>query len=266
MRSIFSILALLFAFHIYPQSRLAEDLSLWQYGTADSLPSVPRNPALLGRPLPFSLIVQAGTSFMLHPVVSLSAVIPTSAGSFHGRAGYRGSSLHSESDAEIGYGRKLTETITAGIGFGYYQTSIPGYIKAGEASISGGLFFRLSKELITGMNIRKRVRFSTTENLGAPIYQAGLGYTVSDILLVAVEAEKEDGQSPSFRSGLHYKFHKNLFASLGFVAGNGSWFFGSRVQLSSYTAEARFVKHPFLGWSPSITLFFQRKNKSNATR
>jgi hypothetical protein len=259
-------LTLLFAFTAASQSLTRGASFLQDYAAKDGPTSLVSNPAALGRCSKFSLILHGGDHFMLVPHLIMSANLPVSAGTFSGTIGYRGNNYHSETEATLAYGRNLSKTILAGVGFGCNQSQIPDYIKGTEGSVCAGILIRLSESLVTGMDMRKRIPISTDEELSTGAYHAGAGYTVSELLLIGLQFEKEDERPASFLGALEYSFMKEMFASLGFSTGSDSWVFGSGIHLGSYMVEVKLSKHPFLGWSPSILLVFRQKKKENEIR
>lgn len=232
-----------------------------QYASGEVTPFIVTNPAALSKADRLSVTLNAGKAFMLVPEMLLTANIPAGKSAFGLGLNYRGSPFHRETEPTIAYGRKLSENISAGLGFGYFQSRIPGYINGVEGSITGGVLFRITTDLITGMDIRKRVGFSGIEKFRGSLYHAGIGYTISEVLLIVIEVEKEEEHPAFFRSGLQYRFHKELYATTGIATDTGTWFFGSGFRFSTFTTEAVFAFHPSLGWSPSLTLVFEKRKK-----
>jgi hypothetical protein len=215
------------------------------------------NPASAGQIRNFSLSVSGEKKFLVIPAAVVSLRFPVPQGGFLLESRYEGVPFHSTVDFFGGYGRSLGENLFAGLRFGLQRETIPGILQENALSAGAGVLIRISSGLLTGMDIRKSVNDADTSSL--PDFNGFLGFAPSGIFFLSLAVEKRDKEPVSVNAAAEYRFHNSAFFSFGLEASTRSWWFGPGFILSRYITELSFSYHPQLGWSPTVSVCFQKK-------
>ncbi len=199
---------------------------------------------------------------MLIPVFSLAAQWPLGGSVFGFHADYSGDAFLRETQGGLAYGRRMANKLGAGILFNYQSAQVPARAAEQVLTIEGGLLLQLTPELLTGIRVSKPV-LGQENNWPGTSFHAGLGYTLSDRFVVAATASKIPDRAASLQLAADYRFADRLSASLGYLSGNASWFFGTAIGFTGFQLEATAQVHPYLGISPVLSILFQEKKKTH---
>jgi hypothetical protein len=120
----------------------------------------------------------------------------------------------------------------------------------------------ISENLRTGLQVSNptgaKLGKSGEEKLPA-IISLGLGYNLSDKLLMTANFEKVENKPANIIAGLHYSFDEKLFANAGVTSSSAGYFLGMGVQLNSFQLIATATLHQQLGFTPGLMLLFTKK-------
>lgn len=221
-----------------------------------------QNPATLALSEGKGLWIAGGRSYMLIPAFSLAAQWPLGGSGFGFHAGYSGDAILREMQGGLAYGRRLADQLGAGILFNYQSAKVPALAAEKLLTIDGGLLMQLTPALLTGIRVSKPV-LGPPDNRPGTSFHAGLGYTLSDRFVVAAIASKIPERAASLQLAADYQFADRLSASLGYLSGNASWFFGTAMGFTGFQLEASAQVHPYLGISPVLSILFQEKKKTH---
>jgi hypothetical protein len=203
--------------------------------------------------------------FMMEDLVQYSAVValPTSSfGTFVLQGDYFGSGDFNESQLGLGYARKITSSIDIGAKFNYHGVQVNGYGNASSINFEVGTIFHLTERLHTGLNVynplSSKLGKESEEKL-ASVYKVGLGYEVSDKVLVSMELVKQEDMPVSVNAGLHYNVIENIFVRAGVSTQTNNSFIGAGIKFGTFRLDVNTAYHPQLGFSPGVLLLINFK-------
>lgn len=205
--------------------------------------------------------------FMLEEMNQYSAVValPTSSfGTFAVQGDYFGFSEFNESQLGVAYARKISKAIDIGAKFNFHNVRIAGYGSASSINFEVGSIFHLTDRLHTGVHVynplSSKLGSDGTEKL-ASMYRFGLGYEVSDRVLVSAEIVKQEDMPVSINAGLHYNVQENIFVRGGISTQSNNSFIGAGVRLGLIRIDVNTAYHPQLGFTPGILLLVNFKKE-----
>ncbi len=179
-----------------------------------------------------------------------------------------GYKLYRESHLTLGYGIKLNETISLGIGMDYLSTRISDiYGHANALSGSVGLSIKLLSNLSIATHVYNPFRAAITnynhEKIPT-IFKFGAQYVFSQKVFLVSEAEKTSGQKTNIKIGLEYTPTSLIFLRAGVSTYPSQTSFGIGVIYKGLKIDISTIIHSVLGVSPQIGLSygFGKKNSS----
>jgi hypothetical protein len=222
------------------------------------------NQAALANINNFTAGVYGERRFMLEALSMYNAaiVVPAGSGNFGIKGGYFGNTAYNESQAGLGYGRKLGKKLDIGVQFNYYNVQISGYDNASAINAEGGLIYHLTPQIHIGVHAYNPTSVAlgkTEEEKLAAIYNAGIGYEASDKFFISAEVEKIDDMPLNVNAGLQYKFSDVLLARGGVATRTSTVFFGLGMHLKNLRLDATASVHPQLGVTPGLLLIYNSK-------
>lgn len=275
MKSITKIFVLLFTFHLLSSVAVA----------GDGLPAGARATAMGGSSVTLSdnyslFNNQAGMAFLKNPSVSIAsqrgfflsefntasggAVLPSKSGVFGIGVTYYGFNVYNEKSAGLSYARLFTENIAFGVQLDYHSTSIIEYGTQSAVTFEAGLIAKIFRQLNFGAHIYNPVRahlgFYEDERLPT-LFNAGLGYTVSEKVLLTVETEKNMDYTARFKAGLEYKPDEKVFIRGGFSTNPFQSSFGAGFRIKDLSIDLASAYHQVLGFSPNLSLSYEFNKK-----
>ncbi len=188
---------------------------------------------------------------------------------FSGGAGisldHAGFNQYTESHAGIAYGRSLGEKLELGAQFNYYRVNIDGYGNAATFSFELGLVTKLTDKMFAGLHVYNpvggRYGINSSEKI-ASAYSFGLGYEVSDIVLITGTIIKVESQLVNLNISLQYSFMKQAFLRGGITSATGSYYAGTGLRWKEITLAVAADWHTRIGLTSGLLLVCQlSKNK-----
>ncbi len=202
--------------------------------------------------------------FLLEELNQYSAVVavPTKGGTFVAQGDYFGFSDFNENQLGLGYARKITNGIDIGAKFNYHTVRIAGYGSASAINFDIGTIFHLTDKLNAGINVynplSSKLGTEGSEKL-ASVYRVGLGYEVSDRVLVSAEIVKQEDMPVGVNAGLHYNVQENIFIRAGISTATNNSFVGAGIRLGLIRVDVNTAYHPQLGFTPGVLFLINFK-------
>lgn len=199
--------------------------------------------------------------FLLKELSNYAAAIalPSKLGGFGVAINYFGSENFNTSQIGLGYGKKLGDKIDIGVQFNYNMIKLAGYGSSSCINFEAGTILHLTDKFHIGLHVYNPVggKFGKMNNEKlASIYTTGIGYEVSDKVLVSAEISKEEDLPVNINAGMQYIFEDHFFARLGVASGTGNYFFGLGIHWKTFRIDAVTTWHAQLGITPAIMLLF----------
>jgi hypothetical protein len=192
---------------------------------------------------------------------AIGAVIPTS----HGSIGLHIQSFHFGDVAEwkpsVVFSKKLGQ-IFLGVQFHYHEVRIATYGTNSALIPEIGTIWQIRENLYTGFTISRPVwiKKSGSQESFAYNYSSGIGYEVSDQVLVAASIRLQEDQSSQLNLGLQYQFSQQFFAAIGINCANAELNCAVGWKWKSMKIETMVSYHPRLGCSPGLVLQYDLGN------
>ena len=192
---------------------------------------------------------------------AIGAVIPTSKGNF----GLHIQSFHYGDFAEwkpsLAFSKKLGQ-IFLGVQFHYHMVRIAAYGSNSALIPEIGTVWRIRENLCTGVTISRPIWIekSGSQETFAYNYSSGIGYEVSDQVLLAASIRLQEDQSSQLNLGLQYQFSEQFFAAIGINCANAEVNGAAGWKWKSLKIETMFSYHPKLGCSPGLVLQYDLDN------
>lgn len=207
--------------------------------------------------------------FMLKELTRYCAAVatPTKLGGVALGMDFTGSKDFSQSKLGLAYGRSLGEKAGLGIQFNYARVHISGYGDAGSISVELGCLLHLTEKLHGGCHVYNPFGWgfgAHSEEKLPSVYTFGLGYEVSEQLLIHSIIEKEGGRKVNVNLALHYAMAEQFFLRGGISSGEGFSFAGAGLLWKNFRTDLCASWHPRLGFSPSLLLVFRFDKTASA--
>lgn len=222
------------------------------------------NQATLANINSFTAGVYGERRFMLKELSLYHAavVVSTGSGNFGLRGGYFGGATNNETQAGLGYGRKLGKKVDIGVQFNYYNVQLSGYGNASAINVEAGLLYHITDQMHLGLHTYNPTKVALGKNGEeklAAIYNLGFGYEPSEKFFISAEAEKINDEPVNINAALQYKFTDVLLARGGVSTGNQIIFFGLGMHLKGFRLDATASFQPHLGVTPGLLLIYNSK-------
>ena len=168
---------------------------------------------------------------------------------------------YNEFEGDIAYSRMLTNALSGGIQFSFFNLAIKGYGSKNAVSLNAGLQYRFNGNLLFGFFVKNPfpVKFSSSTRLPT-IVAMGVRFNTSDKLIFYSEVEKHIDFGYSVKIALEYKI-ADVFTVYGgyennpaVYSGYGFGFAYSGVKKISIELTAKY--NITLGISPSIGITY----------
>lgn len=230
--------------------------------------SIHHNQAGLGFASNMQAAVYYENRFLLSElsVQNAAFVLPTKSGTFGLSYTGMGFNAYRENTAKLGYGLKLADRISAGIGLGYTHVRIGAgdYGSRGALLAELGIQFRVSKNLTLGAHAfnLSRSRLSEYNDERVPfIFRLGGHYTFSEKVLIALEVEKDISFPPTLRGGFEFHPIDLLYVRAGLSSGPMQAAFGFGLELKNFRLDLATTFHRQLGLTPQASLIYSFDKK-----
>ena len=171
-----------------------------------------------------------------------------------------GYSAFKQSKLGLGYGMKLSENFSAGVGLNYLTYRIGDiYGKASAFAVELGLQGKLSKQITVAAHIynpnRAKITNYNNEKIPSQL-RFGVQYKFSKQLLVLAEAEKSTYTNVNFKGGVEYAPAKEFYLRAGANSYPTQVAFGIGVNLEGLKFDLSSSYHNILGFSPQVGLSY----------
>lgn len=207
------------------------------------------NPAALVSGKSFSAGMYAQRRFMLAEPVQY---IITAA--WHGagiQLNYLRSGAYRQSEAGIAYAKKLGK-IDLGGRINYHAVSITGYGSTAAVVMDVGSIWHITNDLHAGMHVYNPVGGKLSYR-----YSAGLGYEVSEQVLLSMQLSKTENKPVSLHAGLHYQPVEKIIIQAGISTATAEPFMAAGYQWKPWRVLVSVSYHAQLGCSPSLMFIYK---------
>jgi len=177
-----------------------------------------------------------------------------------------GYSVYRESKVGLAYGLKLGQRLSAGVQLNYQHIRInaENYGSRGVLTAEMGLQMKLSERVTAAAHLynptRAKLDDFNDERLPTAI-RLGVGYQVSDEVLLAAEAEKDIDQTALLRGGIEYHPVEIFYLRVGASTAPNLFTFGLGFAFEQFRFDMAASYHSLLGYSPQASLTYQPGKK-----
>lgn len=208
------------------------------------------NPAILARQ--HSMTWHAGHSrpFALSEigVSALTGILPVDPGSFRLQVSSSGIRGYRELNTELGYGLQLGESLSAGISFRYYNTTVPGdWNYLWTIGWGAGLLYAHSNASRIGIVILNPVTIGNQSAYG-PVFPAlialGVSHLIYENTTVMAECAYSSIATMQVKVGMEYAVADWCTIACGFHSSPATYAFGAGI------SPGPFIIHIATAWSP----------------
>ena len=196
--------------------------------------------------------------------VYLMGVCKTGFGNFGVDAGMRGYSGFNQFQIGLDYAKELSNTIHAGIGFGYFSNRISEFESNSFFAASFSLNFHPLQQVNTGFQIEKSFnkKYYADDDEIPIACRFGFGYDVSKEFMIGMLVYKKMGIPVNISPGILYAFSKKMSFRFGYSGDTQSLCTGLDLTYKELALHLFFSHHPQLGISPGILMSSFFKNQT----
>jgi hypothetical protein len=197
------------------------------------------------------------------PIYASAAAFPFSSGTVGVALNYYGNNDYNQSQAGLAYGKKLSEKIDLGIQFNYHRISISGYGSATTMDVEIGAIIHVTDKVHTGIHITNPLgKFKKSASLkNACINTFGIGYEISEQLLLQMEINKEENKPLDVNTFIHYNIDEQVYVRAGVLTGTTGILVGTGLKWKQLRTDISASYHPVLGVNPCILFIYSRAKK-----
>ncbi len=171
-----------------------------------------------------------------------------------------GYQLYRESHTTLSYGMKLSEGVSAGIGFDYLTTKIADiYGQANAFTGSIGLTAKILPQVVISSHVYNpfRAKITNYNNEKIPtIFKFGAQYIFSPKVFLTAEAEKTSAKKINIKGGIEYKPSNLIYIRVGGSSYPTQAALGVGVNYNGLKIDICSSYHSVLGLSPQIGLSY----------
>ena len=195
---------------------------------------------------------------------SLSAVVHTSIGNIGLQLDLLRYGEFVEAKPAVGYAKMLGQ-ILLGVQFHYHVIRINGYENNSALVPELGMIWKIRENVYTGVSIYRPILFknSLQQNAFGYNYTSGIGYEISQQVLLAASISLLEDQPSQLNLAIQYQFAQQFFASLGINCQNSEWNGEAGWKWNSLKIKTMISYHTRLGFSPGLVMefVFNKKGK-----
>ncbi|HNU34381.1 MAG TPA: hypothetical protein PKN75_12415 [Bacteroidia bacterium] len=184
-------------------------------------------------------------------------------GAFSGSVLYHGYSYFNQTKVGIGYGKKLSDIISAGIQLDYISTSITeDYGSKSAFTFEMGFIAKITQSLTAGAHIFNPIRAKLADYNDEKIPAIGrfaLSYKFNDKCTLLAQSDKDFDHDFSFKSGIEYQIAKPLCIRAGINSKPTLLAFGLGINLGDFVIDIATDYHQVLGYSPTVGICYKVK-------
>jgi hypothetical protein len=164
---------------------------------------------------------------------------------------HRGTSFWATTGFSVATAQPLSERAAIALRLGYRAERVEGYAGNGELLAGFGAVFRCTDKLVWGMQVDARPVGGIT---GSYLLRTGLGYSVSPVAMLSLEAVAEPGISPGVITAFHYSFHPAFVSRFGYASSLSTFSFSQGFIRNSLALELAAGYHLDLGLSAGLSI------------
>jgi len=214
--------------------------------------------------------VQLVTSYTIPYLINefqqqgLVGVIPLKKGGISLGGQFTGKDLLRQQKVSLGYGLKLNEKLSIGIGLNHQQLRIQNYGSYNVITSDIGMFAKINEKVSLGVSVLSfggnhsninQERFPTT-------MQLGVSYSFQKQLQTYFTIDKSSISNVNYRIGLEYEAYKNLWFRTGSVLNSRTLTFGFGYELPlKLRVDIGSQWQQTLGWTPHIGFLYRFSSK-----
>ncbi len=213
-----------------------------------------------------SLSLYAENRYMI-PGLSQGAagyIHPSGAGALGVALTWFGNDLFNEGKAGITYARLFGEKFSAGVKLNYLFMSVgDGYGSTGTVVAEAGIICEILPGLHVGAHIFNPARSKITsysyldqDERYPAIIRTGLAYSLSESLLISVEAQKDIRHQARAKMGLEYGLGEQLMLRAGVATNPMENSFGFGLRKGDWQLDIASSYHYVLGYSPQAGVLY----------
>lgn len=171
---------------------------------------------------------------------------------------YSGDGYFRNYDYGLSYGKALTPKLGLGVGASYNIQQVEGYKKESDVNGDIGMYLQLSPGFFVGISVANfwRSRKEDESMQQYANYALGLGYELSEKLLIGAELTRESDAPSTLYAGLHYAVTKQVVFRATIMTSTGSYMGAVAFRWRNLRLECSTNYHPQLGFSPALQLTF----------
>lgn len=203
-------------------------------------------------------------SRFLLPELGLSGAVfalPTSNGTFGFNVRTFGNELYSESKIGFSYARAFSDQLSIGMQLNYNNIRFAEFYGVRNTfTAEVGVQYRVTPQLTVAAHVYNpnRVKLADFNNERLPsIMRFGLGYQLSNKVLVVAEAEKDSYNKPIIKAGVEYLVSDNFYVRTGIASNPYLNSFGFGLNLKDLRIDFAGSFHRFLGFTPQLSLNYR---------
>lgn len=269
MKAQYLIISILLCFLQYgfgqnglPSTYGAKSIAMGNTGvTMNDIGALLNNQAGLADLSSFSAMVAAEQRFAISELQSAVAgvALPTGGGTFGLSLQYFGFDLYNEQRIGLTYARSLFDNFSIGAQFAVHNTRIEEYGSRWTPAVELGLLYDITEDLSVGAHIFNPARIEILEGEFLPtVFRLGFSYKSSDKATFAAEVSKDIDYPVQVRAGFEYRLTAPVSLRAGIQTAPENWSFGIGYWLENQNllVDLSVSHHPFLGFTPSISLAY----------
>ncbi len=214
--------------------------------------------------------VQIATSYSIPYLINefqqqgIVCVVPLKKGGVSIGGQFTGKELFRQQKVCLGYGLKLNDKLSIGIGLNHQQLRIKNYGSYNVVTSDIGMFAKINEKISLGVSILSlggnhsninQERFPTT-------MQLGINYTFQKKLQTYFSIDKSSNTNVNYRIGLEYEAYKNLWFRTGSVLNSRTLTFGFGYELPlKLRVDVGSQWQQTLGWTPHVGFLYRFSSK-----
>lgn len=172
-----------------------------------------------------------------------------------------GHNAYNENRAGLSFARSFGQHFHAGLQLDYsYVFFKEKSYRRSQLSFEAGIITRITRDLFLAVHVVDPVTWMAGENGGFvtenALIQMGLGYHLSDKIILAVQAEKDPVADIQFMAGFEYELSPSITFRSGVMAHPVQVTFGTGIHWNRVYMDLSAAMHQQLGWYPQVSIHY----------
>ena len=214
--------------------------------------------------------IQVATSYSVPYLVSefqqqaFVGVVPLKKGGISFSGQFSGKDLFRQQKIACGYGMKLSDKFTIGVGLNYQQLRVQNYGVNSMLTVDLGLVGIINEKLSVAASLLSVGGNNSIENQERfpSIFQIGARYQIQKQLQMYFTLDKSSNSKVNYRIGLEYEAFKNGWFRTGAILNAKTIAFGFGYELPvKLRLDIGSQWQQTLGWTPTIGLIYRFTEK-----